>query len=135
MSKFNFRMGDTVIFRTCSSVRDKADSYVDNDGEKVYREINLIENPDFTVCHGEWKVGTYAAKLHDNHLVIYHDTTSETIYEVFVRADAILPFNALSKEFTMNPLSRCDEDCTRLSYKRKVKNILIQSSIDVDVDW
>ena len=134
MSKFNFKMGDTVVFRTCSSVRNNADSYIDNDGEEVYREIDNKENFDFTLCHGVWKVGTYAANLHDNHLVVYHDTVSETIYEIFVREDAILPFNDLSKEFTMNLLNRCDEDYITNAYKRKVKNILVQSSIDLDID-
>ena len=134
MTKFNFKLGDTVIFRTSSSVRDKADSYVDEYGEKVYRKINNKENLDFTLCHGVWKIGTYAAQIHSNHLVVYHDIDSETIYEIFVREDAILPFNDLSKEFTMNLLNRCDEVYISNAYKRKMKNILVQSSIDIDID-
>ena len=133
MSKFNFKIGDTVVFRTCSSIRDDAEFYVDNFGEEVHKELFGENNLDYTVCHGTWKVGTYAARIHDNHIVLHHDTVSETIYEVFVRSDAILPFNELSKEFTMDLLSRGNEDDTQNGYRRKVKNILIQSSIDVDI--
>lgn len=135
MAKFNFEIGDIVVFRTCSSARDVADSYVDKNGEKVYREIDNRENSYFINCDGIWKVGTYAAKLHNNHVVVYHDIDSETIYEIYVREDAILPFNALSKEYIVNFHNRCDEEYIIKSYKKKVKDILIQSSIDLDIDW
>ena len=131
MAKFGFKMGDTVIFRTSSSIRDDAEFYVDEFGEEVHKKLFGKDNTDYTVCHGTWKVGTYAAQIHDNHIVLHHDITSKTIYEVFVRSDAIIPFNDLSKEFTMDLLNKCDEDYIINAYKEKIKNMAFHSLISL----
>ena len=134
MSKFKFEIGDVVIFRTCSSVRDNAD-YVDNHGKEVCCKIDNSENYDFVHCDGVWKIGKYAAKLNNNHIVVYHDLENNVIYEIFVRENAILPYNDLSKEYIEYSHNSDDEEYITNSYKKKVKNLLIQSSIDLDIDW